>query len=39
MYCFFKELAALLEVPTLRLVASSRHFLFFWGIRGESEDC
>lgn len=28
MYCFFKELAALLEVPTLRLVASSRHFLF-----------
>lgn len=28
MYCFFRELAALLEVPTLRLVASSRHFLF-----------
>lgn len=28
MYCFFRELAALLEVPTFRLVASSRHFLF-----------
>lgn len=27
-YCFFRELAALLEVPTFRLVASSRHFLF-----------
>lgn len=28
MYCFFRELAALLDVPTFRLVASSRHFLF-----------
>lgn len=28
MYCFFSELAALLDVPTFRLVASSRHFLF-----------
>ena len=28
MYCFFRELAALLDVPTLRWVDSSRHFLF-----------
>lgn len=28
MYCFFSELAALLDVPTFRLVASSLHFLF-----------
>lgn len=28
MYCFFRELAALLEVPTFRFVASSLHFLF-----------
>lgn len=28
MYCFLSELAALLDVPTFRLVASSLHFLF-----------
>jgi hypothetical protein len=30
MYCFFRELAALLDVPTFRLVDSSRHFLFLF---------
>lgn len=35
MYCFFRELAELLEVPTLRLVDSSRHFLFLFTWRGE----
>lgn len=30
MYCFFNELAALLDVPTFRLVASSLHFLFLF---------
>lgn len=37
MYCFLSELAALLDVPTFRLVASSLHFLFlftWWAIRG-----
>lgn len=29
-YCFFKELAALLDVPTFREVARSRHFLFLF---------
>lgn len=27
-YCFFRELAALLDVPTFKFVASSLHFLF-----------
>lgn len=30
MYCFLSELAALLDVPTFRLVASSLHFLFLF---------
>lgn len=30
MYCFFRELAALLDVPTFRLVDSSLHFLFLF---------
>lgn len=44
MYCFLSELAALLDVPTFRLVASSLHFLFLftWWAReegGGSESC
>lgn len=41
MYCFLSELAALLDVPTFRLVASSLHFLFlltWWATRGKMEE-
>lgn len=41
MYCFLSELAALLDVPTFRLVASSLHFLFlftWWARRGKEEE-
>lgn len=30
MYCFFRELAALLDVPTFKEAARSRHFLFLF---------
>lgn len=37
MYCFFSELAALLEVPTFRFVANSLHFLFLFTWKTEEE--
>ncbi|TNN52540.1 hypothetical protein EYF80_037237 [Liparis tanakae] len=30
MYCFLSELAEVLDVPTFRVVDSSRHFLFLF---------
>ena len=35
MYCFFRELAELLDVPTLRWVDSSLHFLLLFTCRGK----
>lgn len=34
MYCFFKELAALLDVPTFSRDDSSLHFLFLFTWEG-----
>lgn len=38
MYCFFRELAELVDVPTFNRDDSSRHFLFLFTWRRETED-